>query len=178
MKSFLKWSVGGVGSVTLVSGTLITYSLMTQAPSCACGDISPSILRTVSYMQQEQHQKTGQFLDSNASLSADFETPHMQRSWLEHSRYAFDIQVEQDIAYSFSTPHQSYFQPQVGPFKGKKQPAFKSAVSAIAFRNEKYSWVLCDSKEPRDRPLTRPTFDGETFTCPPESRTISSNSIG
>ena len=169
-----QWLVGAPLSLVVLGVTAIAVTLSEQRPACGCGvDTHGRQLSTIQRMQQAAHTETGAFLKGEAIAQqlghikmADIGKHHTYQTALISSDAK--IASSTKIAIAYATPHQAYFQPQIGPIKGRRQPMFYGAVSAIAFNpaDAAYPTIICQSAQPTDQPLAAPEYKLGQFTCP------------
>lgn len=163
-------------SGAVISLGTLAFLLSSQEPGCSCLGPNAKAMRRLSSLNlayQASHIEQDRFVDPtqmaqavNIELEGSGGT-HLYRSGV----------INRDLAISYAIPHDAYFYPRMGPFTGKRKPAYYGSVSAIAFNPDtrKYKSVVCRATEPSRQPLEAPTFNSGIWQCPANADEYSVN---
>ena len=165
LKLFGLSASGGIA----IAALSIVLALSNQKPACACrpdthGIFLSSLLRS----QQAFHVENGRLAQPQELEASKWQTPIADIGQSQTYSVETITQNGQDITLAYSVPKQTDFQSQIGPFKGKPQPTYHSAISAMIFNKatESFEAVTCTTKQPGSEKLSPPSYQNNGFNCP------------
>lgn len=135
--------------------------LFTAQIGCACGkpeDRGRYGILLIRPAQIEHHSRYGTFPQSLDLLQLEIPLSYTKS-------FQFSVQAEKDRGIVYATP--IYQEVPVDQFHlGLVKLEFRSVVSATAFYQGRYVWIVCQSEQPTTAKPPEPILRNGQFTCP------------